>query len=346
MKIALNSVISCILVLLCFAPHALKSQDRDLHFTQYGMSPINLNPALTGIFNGDIRYTGNYRNQWSTVPVSYNTVSLAYDQKIYNVKLKNGLFGVGGIFNYDQAGDSKLRALQLQLAGSYTQRLTQRNFLTLGLSAGVSQRAFNDGSLKWDEQYQNGQYNSSNPITESFANLSKLYPDFGLGLNWHYQVPNSKRTQFDFGASYFHLHSPNVSFYDDASVSIKPRLSVQLGSSFKVAPKFDIIVNANYYAQGESDQAIAGGGIRYHFDDRIGREMALQLGAEYRFLQKDAWAPVLTCYYRQWKVGLSYDVNISEFERATNGNGGPEIGIMYIITKVKPLPIFKSCPIF
>ncbi len=346
MKITLNSVISCIVLALALVPISVKSQDRDLHFTQYGMSPINLNPALTGIFNGDIRYTGNYRNQWSSVPVSYNTVSLAYDQKIYNVKLKNGLFGVGGILNFDQAGDSKLRALQLQLAGSYTQRLTARNFLTLGVSGGISQRAFKDGDLNWDEQFLNGQFNPSNPITEQFSNLSKLYPDFGLGLNWHFQVPNSKRTQFDLGASYFHAHSPNVSFYDDASVEIKPRLSVQLGSSFKIASKFDIIANANYYTQGESAQAIAGGGLRFHFDDRIGREMAIQLGAEYRFLEKDAWAPVLTFYYTQWKVGLSYDVNISEFERATNGNGGPEIGIMYIITKVKPLPVFKSCPIF
>jgi type IX secretion system PorP/SprF family membrane protein len=333
-------------LVISFTPNLLKSQDRDLHFTQYSMSPINLNPALTGVFNGDIRYTGNYRNQWQSVPVGFNTVSMAYDQKIYNVKVKNGLFGVGGIFNYDQAGDSKLRAMQLQLAGSYTQRLTPRNFLTLGLTGGISQRAFKSDDLTWDEQFVNGKYSSSNPITESFARSSKLYPDFGFGLNWHYQVPNSKRTQLDFGASYFHAHSPNVSFYDDSKVNIQPRLSIQLGSSFKLSSRFDVIINGNYYAQDKSAQAIAGGGFRFHFDDRIGRETALQLGAEYRFLEKDAWAPVLTVYHKQWKVGLSYDFNISDFQVATNGNGGPEIGIMYIITKVKPLPILKSCPIF
>jgi len=327
-------------------PTVIKSQDSDLHFTQYGMSPINLNPGLTGIFNGDIRYTGNYRSQWASVPVGYSTASFAYDQKIYNAKLKNGLFGVGGIFNYDQAGASALRSLQLMLAGSYTQRISQRNFLTLGASAGVAQRAFKDGDLTWDEQYIGNQYNPNNPITESFASKAKIYPDFGLGINWHFQVPNSKRTQFDLGASLYHLHSPNTSFYDEQDVQIKPRLSIQLGSSFKILPKFDVIINANYYDQGANNQTIAGGGLRYHFDDRIGREMALQVGGEYRFLFKDAWAPVVTFYYHQWKVGVSYDVNVSKFDRATRNQGGLEVGIMYIVTKVKPLPVFKSCPIF
>ena len=339
--------------ILCSAG-SLFAQDRDLHFTQYGMSPLNLNPGLTGIFNGDMRFTGNYRNQWFTVPVGYNTVSLAYDQKIYNVKLKNGLFGVGGILNYDQAGESKLRSIQLNLAGSYTQRISQKNFLTLGLSAGVAQRAFSPDDLSWDEQFVNGQYGQQNPITENFARESKFYPDFGVGLNWHFQEPNTKRTQLDFGVSLFHPLSPNISFYDDNDVKIRPRLSVQLGSSFKISKRFDILVDGNMYKQGESSALILGLALRYNFDEIIGRENAIQLGGEYRFPingkyvsnKSDAWAPVLTYYYRQWKVGLSYDINISDFQQATNKNGGIEIGVWYIITKVKPLAVYKSCPIF
>ncbi len=324
----------------------LLSQDRDLHFTQYGMSPINLNPALTGVFNGDMRFTGNYRTQWFTVPVSYNTVSLAYDQKIYNVKIHNGLFGIGGLINYDQAGDSKLRSLQLNLAGSYTQRITQRDFLTLGLTVGAAQRSFDPNDLTWDAQYYGGQFHQPAPSGETFARESKFYPDFGVGLNWHYQVPNSKRTQFDFGVSFFHLLSPNVSFFDNSTVLIKPRLSVQLGSSFKISKRLDIIVNGNLYNQGESQQSIGGLALRYNFDEVIGRENAIQFGGEFRFLKTDSWAPVLTYYYRQWKVGLSYDVNVSDLFPATKRVGGIEIGIMYIITKVKPLKVYKSCPIF
>lgn len=346
MRITRLHVIFLFSIFYLCSQSSLLSQDRDLHFTQYGMSPINLNPALTGVFNGDMRFTGNYRTQWFTVPVSYNTVSLAYDQKIYNVKIHNGLFGIGGLLNYDQAGDSKLRSLQLNLAGSYTQKITQRDFLTLGLTVGGAQRSFNPDDLTWNAQYQNGQYQPPLPSGENFARESKFYPDFAVGLNWHYQVPNSKRTQFDFGASFYHVLSPNVSFYDNSEVKIKPRLSVQLGSSFKISPKLDIIVNGNFYSQGESQQTIGGLALRYNFDEVIGRESAIQFGGEFRFLKTDSWAPVLTYYHRQWKVGLSYDVNVSDIYLATKRVGGVELGVMYIITKVKPLKVYKSCPIF
>ncbi len=345
MKVKQQIILTAVICLITFNSSQLSAQDRDIHFTQYGMSPININPALTGIFNGDIRFTGNYRNQWFSVPVSYNTVSLAYDRKIYNVKLKNGLFGLGGMINYDQAGDSKLNSLQINLAGSYTQRITPRNFLTLGANAGFAQRALSRDNLTWDQQFQNGQFNGALP-GEEIPTLAKIYPDFGVGLNWHFQVPNSRRTQFDLGAAYYHAHQPNVSFYDAENVPLRARLNAQFLGAFKVLPKFDVIANGNFYNQGESNQAVAGGGIRYHFDERIGRESAIQLGAEYRFLFRDSWAPVVTFYHKQWKVGVSYDFNLSDFSVATNGNGGPELGIMYLITKVKPLPVYKSCPIF
>ncbi|MEM6697047.1 MAG: type IX secretion system membrane protein PorP/SprF, partial [Bacteroidota bacterium] len=45
---------------------------QDIHFSQIGYSPLNLNPALTGIFEGDMRFTGNYRQQWNPV-VNYQT---------------------------------------------------------------------------------------------------------------------------------------------------------------------------------------------------------------------------------------------------------------------------------
>ncbi|MFM8373256.1 MAG: type IX secretion system membrane protein PorP/SprF, partial [Bacteroidota bacterium] len=42
----------------------LKAQDP--RFSQYYASPWNLNPAMTGLFNGSWRITGNYRDQWGS----------------------------------------------------------------------------------------------------------------------------------------------------------------------------------------------------------------------------------------------------------------------------------------
>jgi len=57
---------------------------QDIHFSQFYMSPLNLNPALTGVMNCNTRMVANYRNQWAAVlqANAYNTYSVSYDQKI------------------------------------------------------------------------------------------------------------------------------------------------------------------------------------------------------------------------------------------------------------------------
>src|SRR5580698_3638326 len=51
----------------------------DPHFSQYYANPLWLNPALTGVINGDARVTANYKNQWANVNNAYNTGALAAD---------------------------------------------------------------------------------------------------------------------------------------------------------------------------------------------------------------------------------------------------------------------------
>ena len=53
-----------VVVVLGLVVFNLNSQD--IHFSQFYMSPLNLNPAMTGVMNGNIRLTGNYWNQWAS----------------------------------------------------------------------------------------------------------------------------------------------------------------------------------------------------------------------------------------------------------------------------------------
>ncbi|HOA38555.1 MAG TPA: type IX secretion system membrane protein PorP/SprF, partial [Flavihumibacter sp.] len=48
-----------ILLTLGLFTTALKAQDP--HFSQFFASPLTLNPAYTGKFNGTVRVSGNYR---------------------------------------------------------------------------------------------------------------------------------------------------------------------------------------------------------------------------------------------------------------------------------------------
>ena len=61
---------------------------QDIHFSQFYMSPLNLNPAMTGVMNCTQRFVANYRNQWASVlkADAYTTYSVSYDQKLSAVR--------------------------------------------------------------------------------------------------------------------------------------------------------------------------------------------------------------------------------------------------------------------
>ena len=62
---------------------------QDIHFSMFYASPITLNPALTGVFDGTYRVAAIYRNQWQSVSTPYNTFAASFDIKLLQDKLKN-----------------------------------------------------------------------------------------------------------------------------------------------------------------------------------------------------------------------------------------------------------------
>ena len=69
------------------------------------------------------------------------------------------------------------------------------------------------------------------------------------------------------------------------------------------------------------------------------------VGAGYRFHDfGDAIYPVLEIeYHNTLRVGLGYDINVSDFNVATRRRGGIELNVRYLFRKVCPLPEFKFC---
>ena len=67
-----------IIILAVIGSFSLSAQD--IHFSQFYSSPLNLNPALTGVMNSSVRLVGNYRNQWASVLKNnaFSTYSVSY----------------------------------------------------------------------------------------------------------------------------------------------------------------------------------------------------------------------------------------------------------------------------
>jgi len=79
-----------------------------------------------------------------------------------------------------------------------------------------------------------------------------------------------------------------------------------------------------------------------------GKEFAIMAAVGLRFNEfSDAWFPMLELQFReQLRVSASYDVNVSDFQVATNRNGGFELSVRYLFRNICPIPNVKFCPPF
>ena len=86
-----TTLLSIVFILCAFGLNA-----QDIHFSQFYTSPLNLNPAMTGLINAGQRVTVNYRNQWAGAvgSAAFNTYSASYDRKL--AVGQEDYFGVGG----------------------------------------------------------------------------------------------------------------------------------------------------------------------------------------------------------------------------------------------------------
>ena len=116
---------------------------QDIHFSQFYMSPLNLNPALTGVMNCNTRMVANYRNQWASAlkAGAYNTYSASYDQKI--PVGRSDYFGIGGVLYGDVAGETRFGTTQGRLSLSYAKKMggyrKKAHYLVIGADGGFAQ---------------------------------------------------------------------------------------------------------------------------------------------------------------------------------------------------------------
>lgn len=317
---------------------------QDIHHSQFYTAPLNLNPGLTGIFNGDQRLALNYRRQWFVEDiVRYMTLTGSYDIKFYPKKwTTKGHWNAGLLFNYDQAGDSKLGLANLSLSLAYTYPISRQNLISVGVLGGFSQRRFKTDELQWDAQWVDN-FDPNRPTGENLSNTSNQYFDGGAGINYRWQ--KSSRTKIDFGVGAYHLTKPEQKFFDQSlSIKLPIRVNFNLLPSFKIANSFDLLLHGQYQQQQAYREMVFGAYGKVYVNHKRGKELNLLLGIASRL--EDAIVPKIAVEYKTWYAGFSYDITTSGFKNIVNSQGGPEFSLMYILVKAHPLTVLKSCPIF
>lgn len=340
--------LSRLLVILVFTVVVSGLQAQDIHYSMFHMSPLTLNPAHTGAFKGTARIGGIYRGQWFTVPNSngFETQTIYLDAPIIRGFRKQDWVGAGMTNISDNAGSVRLKTSGSLMSVAYHLGLGKDNksVLTLGLQGGSFQRKINLQRLIFEDQLAvevggGGMATSADNINEK----SDSYFDVNAGLMLRSELNDDM--QLEAGLSFNHINEPKYGLSSGGTdrskrpmrINVHGRLKYQLSDLWSVTPGF------LYQTTGGASEFALQSWAGYKFND----DYTLNGGLAYRF--GDAAEIMAGVDYRQdLRVTLSYDVNLSALNAATNSVGGFELSAFYILKIYKKPDVTPAilCPVF
>ena len=137
-------------------------------FLNLNQSYLNLNPALTGDFEGDYRFNGNFRNQWASVSEPFRTYSASVEGKQLISKLPK--LDAGLLLFLDEAGVGGLQTFNAMLSLAYSFKLNKDSSLLLrsGIQTGLLSRSIHFDRFTFDRQFSRIGFNPQRDNGESF----------------------------------------------------------------------------------------------------------------------------------------------------------------------------------
>ena len=322
------------------------SISQDLHFSQYLNSPLNLNPALTAYSQADYRLILNNRNQWAAVTVPYKTISGSFDLKILNRKKNRDYFGLGLIFNKDEAGDSHYGTTQIGLSGSWIKSLSRKNHHTISIGGQVSylQRSIDYSKLYFPEQWSGNSSNTGVSHSEIFTVSSYNFIDFALGA--HYLFAPNRYFMLNSGISAWHLSQPKQNLMEDQEAHLNIKTQIYTEATIVTNTPVDLLPSIYASFQGPYKEIMFGIRLNYKVQKTRRRYMALSTGIYGR--NKDALILYVGMDYKAARLAITYDINMSPLKAASQYRGGMEISLKWLFFKNSKVPTLQTtpCPIF
>lgn len=314
-----------------------KVRSQDFHLTQFDAAPLNLNPSLTGLFNGDFRIHGHYRTQWQAISNQpFQTGYLSFDMPI-----KKGFSFGASVANYN-AGTGNYNEFQLMVFGSYKLALDKkkRHQLSFGLQAGFFTKSINFGNLTFGQQYiqdaNGGSFDTSIPAGETFDNQFVINFDCGAGVTYYYSNVASRFNPF-VGISVYHFNFPRESFYGENN-RLPLRYVANAGVRIGITESLTLMPKIMYEHQQNANEILASVMVQYYLKNA---DVIIMAGPTFR--SKDAFAIDLGVKWNDLEFRFTYDINISTLNTSTTGRGGTELSLTYVFRKLNPNPI-PSCP--
>ena len=327
-----------LLILIGFVG-TLKAQDP--HFSQFFASPLTLNPAFTGKFDGSWRLAANHRDQWPSIPKAYVTTSASVDFPIMKNRIAEGdVFGIGLSGVSDASANSQLKLNYGSVSLSYHKALDEDGYNTIGagFQGTYSSMSLDISKLTFEDMLRtNGFTGQTSEILNNGNNQN--YLDMNAGLL--FSGSTNGQNNYYLGASMYHINRPKVSFKDQ-SWYLSGRFTAHAGGTFPLSETLSLNGSLIHQRQNKASETMIGAALGFGANPDAENSTAVYLGSWMRL--NDAIIPYIGLEFGGLRIGASYDVNISSLKAATGNRGGSEISIIYIKRPVEMKGI--PCPKF
>lgn len=331
------------LIIGIFVQLTHSSLAQDIHFTQFYMHPLTVNPALAGDYSGGMRASFINRRQWGQLGIPIETIGASVEHKVW---LNGDYLILGGLFLNDKANQIGFITNKGYLSTTY-QKTISRHVLNVGVQAGFSATGL-DPNQTFPSQFNGttGTFDFGLDNNEPTNGYNRGYLDVNIGIFW--KTIYRERFRFKTGASVAHINRPNESF--SSAKSIVP-------FRYLIHHSTEIILNRNWSVSSQS-QAMYTGQAKEFITSINGKRdlteaISLSAGLGYRgyVVSSDAVIAILGIQYHYIDIGLSYDWNVSEL--SNNSNQKTSIELSFAVRtpapkKRKPVLFKKNkpCPIY
>ncbi len=292
------------IVLTFFAKIAFSQQDPQI--SQFMFNKLFYNPAYAGN-ESEVCFNALGHQQWRKFEGAPNTNFLTADMPL---NIKGNDFGLGVIFLNDQYGFVTDFAFYLPLAYRFNLGMGR---MSIGLQPGIFNKTFKP-SWKFPEQNENI-LTSDRPATVFDINAGAFfeYENFSLGLS----ATHLTRPAFRF--------APGDSTTAGGNIFLTNHFFFYASYDYQTSNYlFDIIPNILVKSDISSTQ----------FDINISVLYNKKVWAGVSYRNKDSFVFLIgTSYFKNIKLGLSYDLILSSIGRVATGTFEAYIGYCFSIEK-------------
>jgi hypothetical protein len=153
-----------------------------------------------------------------------------------------------------------------------------------------------------------------------------------MGLGVLYNASTNGNNNYYLGASAYHLNHPRESFLGVDTINVPTRITLHGGGYFPIAGSASTVyLSGLFNNQAGAREVVFGGAWAVAASTDETDPVNFYAGLWGRFTNTtDALIPYVGLDYNNFSLGVTYDVNVSALQTASQSRGGVEISLIYI----------------